>query len=262
VPTAEGSGVRIHYEVVGDGPPLVLHTGLLGDSRMWRDAGYVEALHGFRLVLVDHRGHGRSDRPAGLDAHRIERYAADVVAVLDALSIERAAFLGYSDGARVGYVLAAADPMRVAALVALGVPGLHDAGERRELAELAALVRASGTGGLVDELERDEAPLPAWLRAHFLETDAEMAALELEAWARHWEGPWPLFETIEAPTLIVVGEGEDPDGQAERAVRAMRDGRHVVLPGVGHLGAFLRPDLVGPPVRDFLAARRRETMEP
>jgi len=74
---------------------------------MWRDAGYVDALSSVRrCVLLDHRGHGRSEQPPLAQAHTMERYAADVVDVLDDLAIERTAFWGYSQGGEIGLALA------------------------------------------------------------------------------------------------------------------------------------------------------------
>jgi pimeloyl-ACP methyl ester carboxylesterase len=92
--------------------------------------------------------------------------------------------------------------------------------------------------------------LPSWLRQQFLETDAEMFALELEAW-REWHGPWPLLPQITAPSLLLVGEGED-DGTAAQAAAMMSDARAFVIPGHGHVGAFLRSDLVLPHATTFL----------
>ncbi len=94
----EHHGVRLFYEIVGDGEPVVLHTGAGGDRTMWRHAGYLDELRDFQMVLFDHRGHGQSDKPRILEAHRLEVYVADVVALLDHLALPRAAFWGYSDG--------------------------------------------------------------------------------------------------------------------------------------------------------------------
>ncbi|MDP8911750.1 MAG: alpha/beta hydrolase, partial [Actinomycetota bacterium] len=68
------AGVRLAYDVAGAGFPVILHTGAGGDSRMWRHAGYVDALRDFRGVLSDHRGHGESARPRCLEAHRFAEY--------------------------------------------------------------------------------------------------------------------------------------------------------------------------------------------
>src|SRR5579864_8404252 len=120
MPFVSNHGVRVHYEVSGSGPSVVLHTGGAGDLRMWREAGYASGLGGCQCILLDHRGRGLSDRPGGLKAHRPERYVNDVVAVLDALDVPRAAFWGYSFGRRVGFELAHRHPDRVGALILSG----------------------------------------------------------------------------------------------------------------------------------------------
>jgi len=113
-------GARLHYAVEGDGPPLVLHLGAGCDSDLWRAAGYLEPLATtYRCVLFDHRGHGRSDRPRGADANQINRYVGDVVALLDQLGLERAAFWGYSNGGTVGLKVAQEHPTRINALMAV-----------------------------------------------------------------------------------------------------------------------------------------------
>jgi hypothetical protein len=64
LPYANNNGVKIYYEVEGEGPPLVLGHGLSGTLNHWWRLGYVDALrHDFRLILFDARGHGRSDKP-------------------------------------------------------------------------------------------------------------------------------------------------------------------------------------------------------
>lgn len=246
MPYANNDGVRIYYEVTGDGFPLVLQTGGGGDHNMWREAGYVDGLPGFRLILLDHRGHGQSDKPAGFEAHRVERYVADVLAVLDALALPQAAFWGYSAGWRAGYALAAAYPERLTALIASGAIGptdYSDPARRQEVAELAALVRARGVGGLTTELEADEGmTFPGWFRRQLDETDAEMFALEVLG-TDTWDGPWSLLDHIAAPTLMLVGQREDPDGDNPRAAVRMPRARCVTLDGLGHVCAYLRSDL-------------------
>jgi pimeloyl-ACP methyl ester carboxylesterase len=61
---ANNKGIRIHYEVEGDGPPLVIQHGYSDSIETWYELGYVDALKGtHRLILVDARGHGASDKP-------------------------------------------------------------------------------------------------------------------------------------------------------------------------------------------------------
>src|SRR5215204_663933 len=109
---AEHAGARIWYATYGSGPPVILLHGGLGHSGNW---GYqVPALleHGFRVVLIDSRGHGRSTRDGR--PYTYEQLAADVVAVMDAVHLERAALVGWSDGACTALLLGATAATRVA----------------------------------------------------------------------------------------------------------------------------------------------------
>lgn len=230
----------IHYEIEGSGFPLVLHTGGGGDLRMWRVAGYVDGLDGYRVVLLDHRGRGRTP-PA--ESYTPAEMAADVVEVMDSLGVERFVFWGYSMGARVGYELAAASPARVAALVASGgVDGPDD--DPADWHETAAAVRSGGLRSLLSD-----APSPAWLLDHLCETDDEVFARSCEDFAG-WS-PWPLFPHIDAPALIVAGEQEAE--HVDAAVAALPNGQSVILPELGHIDGWARSDLVLPHARRFLA---------
>jgi pimeloyl-ACP methyl ester carboxylesterase len=77
-------GLRLFYSGRGTGPPVLWHTGGCGDGTMWQTAGYIAALPGYRHLLFDQPGHGRSAAPATIDGHHMSRYVEDVVAVLDA----------------------------------------------------------------------------------------------------------------------------------------------------------------------------------
>jgi pimeloyl-ACP methyl ester carboxylesterase len=245
------SGVRIHYEVEGDGPPLMLHTGGGGDLEMWRTAGYSAGLKGRGLILIDHRGHGASGKPRDLEQHRIDHYVDDVLAVADDLGVGAFSFFGYSAGAEVGYRLAATHPERVAALIGLGGVGTEES-EEDDVLEAAERVREHGSEELVAWLREEEPDLPEWFAEQMRGTDPEMFALAIEAWAP-WQ-PWEDFPIVQCPTLIIVGEMEEPDAgeHAARAAALMRDARAVALPGLAHVAAFVRSDRTLPLVVEFL----------
>ena len=108
----ENDGARIWYATYGSGSPVILLHGGLGHSGNW---GYqVPALvrSGYRAVLIDSRGHGRSTRDAR--SFRYELMASDVAAVMDQLHLERVGLVGWSDGACTALILASQAPMRVA----------------------------------------------------------------------------------------------------------------------------------------------------
>ncbi|WP_300008970.1 alpha/beta hydrolase [Pseudonocardia sp.] len=120
-------GVRIGYEVYepagpltrGDEPTILLPSPMpLAHSRQWKAQIPILARH-FRVIAVDMRGNGRSDRPVGPAAYGIEQEVADLVAVLDATGTGRVVTAGLSSGARLALELAAVHPDRVAGVVAI-----------------------------------------------------------------------------------------------------------------------------------------------
>ena len=108
----ENEGARIWYSSYGSGSPVILLHGGLGHSGNW---GYqVPALvgSGHHTVLIDSRGHGRSTRDA--QPFSYELMASDVLAVMDAIHLEKAGLVGWSDGACTALILAAKAPSRAA----------------------------------------------------------------------------------------------------------------------------------------------------
>ncbi len=107
-------GVKIGYEVFGEGPRtvLLLPTWSIVHSRLWKSQVPYLARH-LRVVTFDGRGNGRSDRPAEAAAYDDRLYAADALAVLDAVGVERATVVSASAGAYWHLILAAEHPERV-----------------------------------------------------------------------------------------------------------------------------------------------------
>jgi pimeloyl-ACP methyl ester carboxylesterase len=88
MPYSVNQGVRIHYQIEGDGQPLVLQHGFTDSLEAWYELGYVEGLKtDYRLILIDARGHGASDKPHEPDAYERDRNVADITTVLDDLEI-------------------------------------------------------------------------------------------------------------------------------------------------------------------------------
>lgn len=114
----EHDGARIWYAAYGAGLPVVLLHGGLGHSGNWGYQVPALAAGGYRVVVIDSRGHGSSTRDERPFAY--ELMAADVLAVLDHLGIERPAFVGWSDGACIALVLAARKPDRAAGVLFFG----------------------------------------------------------------------------------------------------------------------------------------------
>jgi pimeloyl-ACP methyl ester carboxylesterase/predicted glycosyltransferase len=119
---AERDGVRIFYEVYGEGGTptiLLLPTWTIIHSRGWKMQIPYLARH-CRVVTFDGRGNGKSDRPADASAYAEAEYAADALAVLDATETDSAIIVGFSMGAQRGLVLAAEHPERVDGAIFIG----------------------------------------------------------------------------------------------------------------------------------------------
>ena len=254
MPFANNQGVRIHYEVEGDGPPLVLMHGGYANLEQWRILGLVEALkNDYRLVMLDARGHGASDKPHESEAYKLTSLVGDVVAVLDDLNISKAHYLGYSLGGAIGHGIAKYAPDRFHSLIIGGYGPLWE----RDPAGLNSYLELSRVKeGMQPFIAAWKARFgarwsPEWeaiTRANDL--DAQIARVSAEEGVL-LTGFKDLVPTATVPCLIYAGE-EDEEGARECA-KHMPNATFVVFPGLGHIEAGCRIDLVVPLVRKFLA---------
>ena len=106
MPYADNNGVKINYEVEGEGTPLVLQHGFSSSLQSWRDNGYVDALKSdYKLIMIDSRGHGASDKPHDPESYDMKIRVGDILAVMDAEGIDKAHYWGYSMGGQIGFEL-------------------------------------------------------------------------------------------------------------------------------------------------------------
>ena len=250
--TAVRNGTRIEYEATGEGPPLVLLHGFFGDRSTWHAAGYVSVLADqFRLIIIDLIGHGGSDSPDDPARYRMDEHARDVVAVLDSLSVDRAAVWGASMGGRVGFHLMARSPDRLAALIASGAHACAVETDLAEARRAGAVLREQGTAPFADAME----PLPGWMREVMLRADGHALALQLLADAGE-TSPLSDLGLATTPVLLLAGD-RDPRLSLIRITGSRMSRAEVaVLPGCGHSDTFTRTDLTMPLAREFLGRPR------
>ena len=231
--SAEGyidhNGARIWYATYGTGSPVVLLHGGLGHSGNW---GYqVAALigAGHRVVLVDSRGHGRSTRDSR--PFMYELMASNVLAVMDALRLEKAAVVGWSDGACIALILGMQAPARIAGVFFFGCN--MDPGGTKEIAQPAPiLARCFGRHA------KDYARLSA--TPDQFKAFAEAVGLMMKTqpnYAAH------DLATIRVPVAIVQSEHDEfikPE-HAEYLARSIPGAELIILPGVSHFAPLQRP---------------------
>jgi pimeloyl-ACP methyl ester carboxylesterase len=119
----DSGGIKLNVMLHGpeDGKPVLLLHGFPDTGRVWSKQIGPLTRAGFRLIVPDQRGYGHSDKPGDIEAYKMARLAADSVAILDQVSVERATVVGHDWGANVAWSLATFAPQRVDRLVALSV---------------------------------------------------------------------------------------------------------------------------------------------
>jgi pimeloyl-ACP methyl ester carboxylesterase len=244
MPFATNAGIRIHYEVEGSGPPLVLHHGSFASAADWRDLGYVDALkHENQLILMDARGHGASDKPHDSTAYDLELRASDVTSVLDDLKVERANFFGYSMGGWIGFGLAKYAPIRFHSLILGGAHPYADSfqGSRDSL--------SGGMTGFVSLLKQAYGPFmtPAMLARHEANDLAALLALSQDRTDFS-----EVLPTMKMPCLLFVGEDDPRLSGVRESARSIPSAAFFSLPGCGHAAGLAQHELTLPHVMAFL----------
>ena len=254
MPNIESQGARISYRVVeqraGAEPgaePLVLLHGLSSSSLTnWEYPGFVKALSATNwLILIDFRGHGKSAKPMRSSAYSKAILAADVIAVMDTLKVQRARVFGYSMGAMIAAELLLNYPGRFSAAI-LGGMGVE--WPRRGKGDCQD---EEPEGFKPPELRRDRSAKR--LLRYFTQTNGfAMSA----AWRGIFKGQPPIdaarLHEIRVPVLAVVG-GRDRLCEPTRALeKLIPNCRRIVIPGRSHLAAVADPALKAAAI-EFLA---------
>lgn len=219
------NGVKIWYAVFGEGQPVVLLHGGLGNSDYWGNQVPELAKH-YKVIVMDSRGHGRSTRneePYGYDL-----MASDVVGLLDYLKIDKAALVGWSDGAILGLDIALHHPER--------------------LSKLFAFAANSDTDGVAD------VSASAVFNAYIERASAEYEKLSAtptefgsfvdqisQMWASQPNWTADDLKTITVPTWIVDGDRDEAIKRENTEFMAANvpGAGLLILPNVSHF-AFLQ----------------------
>ena len=242
MPIATNSGVKIYWDEVGEGEPVLLIMGLGSSSAMWHRIRPVLASQ-YRTIAFDNRGIGESDVPAG--PYSIREMAADAVAVLDAANIASAHVLGLSMGGMIAQELALQYPDRVRSLIlACTSPGGENAVQADpEVQSLFASLRSMspevGTEAAVPilhaagtaraRIDEDLALRRKWYPS------AKGYLGQLQA-IRSWEA-FSRLHQIRVPTLVIHGDCDRliPTRNGEILAQRIPGARLVLLPQAGHV---------------------------
>jgi pimeloyl-ACP methyl ester carboxylesterase len=249
MPILDRDGVKIHYEVHGSGPTLLLTHGYSSTSTMWN--GQIDALSkNYKLVLWDMRGHGQSDYPEDPAAYSEALTIADMAALLDEIGATSAIVGGLSLGGYMSLAFYRSHPERVRALLIIDTgPGFknedardawnkraHDTGDRFEREGLAVLQSLSRERSSVSH--RDASGLARAARGMLTQRDASV----MES-----------LPAIKVPALVIVGADDTPFLAASDYMAAKIPGaKKVIIPAAGHAVNIDQPQAFVEAVLPFL----------
>ena len=254
----DSNGVRIHYTDEGQGTPVLLVHGFGNPANsQWRGMGLIDALLGdYRVIALDNRGHGRSDKPHDPSQYGLQMME-DLVRLLDHLGIDKAHVVGYSMGGFITLKLVAVHPERVLSAAACGAGWEQATQENLDFAEAVATAMEHGESGpLRQRLGIADRPLTLWKK---IEIKASLTyfndPLALAAVARGSQQLTLTEAELRAntvPTLTIIGskDGLLPDAQALHA--RMANHELVVVAGKNHMNTVTTDEFLKA-LRAFLA---------
>ncbi len=242
-------GTSIYFEVHGDhGPVLLLSHGYSATSQMWQ--GQLDALRGYRTIVWDMRGHGRSDSPSDPALYSEQHTVGDMAALLDAVGVQRAIIAGLSLGGYMSLAFQAAQPARTAALMLFDTgPGFRNDAAREEWNRTAS--------SRADALLRDG--LAALGRGAEVRLSSHRSAEGLAHAARGMlaqQNPTVInsLASIKVPTLVLVGANDRPFiAGSEYMVRKIPGATQAVIADAGHAANIDQPQAFNDSVLAFLA---------
>ncbi len=250
MPFAPIRDLQMYYEVRGphNAEPLLLHNGAFGVIDTDSDWGKLfDRFAGrFKLIAFEHRGHGRTNNPAGkYDSY--EQLADDAAALLQYLEIPRAHVVGFSDGGITALKLAAKYPAMVDILVSIGANIYNTPGT------IAGLQKLRG-----DYIENNFKEWAATLERQFASQGPgawKEVSRQLEVmWLDDSVYPTPAeMQSIRVPTLVMTGQ-KDMFGTVEQTLdihRYIEGSELCILPGVAHAVPVQRPELTWAVLSDF-----------
>jgi pimeloyl-ACP methyl ester carboxylesterase len=216
----------------GDGDldePILLIHGFASSHRInWVDPRWVSTLTkaGRRVIALDNRGHGKSEKPHDPHAYRLETMARDAANLLDHLAIPRADVMGYSMGARISCFLALANSKRVRALI-LGGLGAHLVENAGLPIRIAEAMEAPSLESLTDPMQR-------LFRSFADQNKSDLAALAACMRGSRQTLTRAEIARIACLVLVAVGTRDEIAGDPHRLAHLFPHGEALDIPGRDH----------------------------
>lgn len=244
------AGVKIRYIEQGKGEPVVLIHGFSRNIEInWIEPGILDALaDDYRVIALDCRGHGKSDKPKGDEAYGLNM-VEDVIRLLDHLKIDQAQIIGYSMGSRMALKLVTLYPERVRSVVLIAGGGARkedDHGLWDSLAE--SLERGEDIRPLILKIWPQDQPGPTEEQIRAI-NEQVLAANDAEVLAsiarqyREFATSEDELKAIDIPILAIIGSDDAFRSNVEALKKLLPDLAVLVVEGAGHVSTLEKPAL-------------------
>jgi len=254
MPYASNNGVRIYYECYGEGPPMVLIHANPFDHRLftYQIARFAKS---HRLVALDIRGYGRSDKPE--TAFTLADMADDVLAVCAQENIARAVFMGVSVGSGMALLIGLDRPQMAEAVILVGGSSKGGADIAGRVAGYTSADLKGYQRGHIRELVAPgfcETPLGTWVLDLFSEHTQKLSGRCIAQIFRAREAcdMRGRLSEMKVPTLVINGAHDVSLARGTETASLIPGARHVVIPGTGHACCIEDPAAFDAAVVNFL----------
>ncbi|MHA2208969.1 MAG: alpha/beta fold hydrolase [Candidatus Thorarchaeota archaeon] len=246
----EVNGLRLHYEEIGNGTPLILiHGGMLDANFSWKSYYPIFSQH-FRVIATDSRGHGKSENPTKTFSYRL--ICDDIVALIKELELDRPLVIGYSDGGQAALEIGIEYPEVTRAIIAGGV--LAEASEY-----YIECVKSWGANNPGDvDISKFEETFPEFLpilnEIHGAENWKNLFTSISNMWMDPDGFPGERVKKISVPTLILHGDRDEviPLDDPLRIYRLIPNAELSIIPNADHMAVLSQIDVFSKIMLDFL----------
>jgi pimeloyl-ACP methyl ester carboxylesterase len=225
-------GVEIAYQDAGEGPPILLIHGFASNAHVnWQDTSWFKTLTGAgrRVIAIDNRGHGESQKLYDPEAYPASEMAEDARRLLDHLGLGSANVMGYSMGARIAAFLTINHPDRVRSVIFGGLASRMITG----VGGGDAIARGLEASSLEDVTD----PNARSFRIFAEQTKSDLKALAACMRSSRVKITAADLQRISCPVLVVAGEKDEVAGSVDELVKAIPGAEGVTLPGRNHMSA-------------------------
>ncbi|WP_196258733.1 alpha/beta fold hydrolase [Pelagibacterium limicola] len=232
MPVFESEGFTLAYEIYGEGPPIVAVHGFGSNGIVnWVSTGWAETLTGagYRVVTLDNRGHGNSEKVYDSGRYDAREMASDVVNLVDHLGYGKVALIGYSMGARISAFVCIQSPEKVACAIFGGL-GANMPTPTLDSDEIIAALDAPSLSEVTHPTGRQ-------FRIFADHTKSDRKALAACMAGSRTPVPVEDLRGIVAPVLVAVGSEDTVGGDAQTLADMLPNGESLVIERRDHMRA-------------------------